>query len=67
MANRRLRIVKESPPPVIGVCERCNVQFKSSQHDALADIAAQYESHKCKLVDSSQNALRIVQDSTEGK
>jgi len=62
-----LRIVKEAPPPVIGVCERCNAQFKSSKRDATADVAAQYESHKCKLMDSSQNALRIVRESTEGK
>ena len=67
MANRRLRIVKESPPPVIGVCERCNAQFKSGKHDAIADVASQYESHKCKLVDSSQNALWIVREATEDK
>jgi len=67
MANRRLRIVKESPPPVIGVCERCSAQFKSSRHDAIADVASQYESHKCKPIDSSQNALRVVREATEGK
>jgi hypothetical protein len=64
---RRLRIVKETPPPVIGVCECCNAQFKSSKHDAAADVAAQYESHKCKPLDSSQNALRIVHEATEDK
>jgi hypothetical protein len=67
MPNRRLRIVKETPPPVIGVCERCNAQFKSSKHDAAADVAAQYESHKCKPLDSSQNALRVVREATEDK
>jgi hypothetical protein len=67
MANRRLRIVKKFPSPVIGVCERCNAQFKSSKHDAAADVAAQYESHKCKPLDSSQNALRIVREATENK
>jgi hypothetical protein len=30
-------------------------------------MEAQFEAHKCKPVDSSQNALRIVRESTEGK
>jgi hypothetical protein len=67
MANRRLRIVKESPPPVIGVCERSAAQFKSSKHDAIADVSSQYESHKCKPMDTSQNALRVVHEATENK
>jgi ribosomal protein L37AE/L43A len=60
MAKRILRIVKRTPP-AIGVCERCNAQFKG------ADMEAQFEAHKCKPVDSSQNALRIVREATEGK
>jgi hypothetical protein len=69
MQKRKLRIVKPAPP-AIGVCERCNLQFKStepSRDEADAEIWAQFESHKCKLVDSSQNALRIVRESTQGK
>jgi hypothetical protein len=70
MPNRLLRIVKKAPPPAIGVCERCNTQFKSSQplvDDVEAELRAQFDAHKCKPVDSSQNALRIVHESTEGK
>jgi hypothetical protein len=63
MHKRKLRIVKQSPP-AIGVCERGNAQFKSP---SLVDIQAQFNAHKCKLMDSSQNALRIVRESTEGK
>jgi hypothetical protein len=57
MANRQLRIVKKTPP-AIGVCERCTAQFKDG------DIQAQFATHKCKPIDSSQNALRIVKEST---
>jgi ribosomal protein L37AE/L43A len=60
MQKRKLRIVKRSPP-AIGVCERCNAQFKGS------DIQAQFDAHKCVLTDSSQNALRIVREATENK
>jgi hypothetical protein len=60
MQKRKLRIVKQSPP-AIGVCERCNSQFKGE------DIQAQFDAHKCKPVDSSQNSLRIVREATEGK
>jgi hypothetical protein len=57
MPKRKLRIVKQG----LGICERCNAQFKD------ADIQAQFDAHKCKLVDASQNALRIVREATEGK
>jgi len=30
-------------------------------------MESQFEAHKCKLTDSSQNALRIVREATEGK
>jgi len=60
MPKRKLRIVKQTSP-AIGVCERCNAQFKD------ADIQAQFDVHKCKLTDSSQNALRIVREATEDK
>jgi hypothetical protein len=59
MPKRKLRIVKQSP--AIGVCERCNDQFKGT------NIQAQFDAHKCKSVDSSQNALRIVREATEDK
>jgi len=59
MAKRKLRIVKKSPPPAIGVCERCNAQFKGE------NIEEQFDAHKCKPIDSSQNAVRIVKEATE--
>jgi len=67
MPRKRLRIVKKRPPPAIGVCERCNAQFKSSLPSPDTDIQAQFDAHKCKPVDSSQNALRIVRESTEDR
>jgi hypothetical protein len=69
MPKRKLRIVKQTPP-AIGVCERCNNQFKSdkrSWREADAEIVQAFADHKCKPMDSSQNALRIVKEATEGK
>jgi len=63
MLKRQLRIVKTSPP-MIGVCERCNSQFKA---DSEQGIEAAFKGHKCRPVDSSQNALRIVREATEDK
>jgi hypothetical protein len=57
MQKRKLRIVKP-PLPAIGICERCNAQFRSSkvsQVDAENEIKEAFDIHKCKL-DSSQNA-----------
>jgi hypothetical protein len=34
---------------------------------AREDIQERFNVHKCKPVDSSQNALRIVREATEGK
>ncbi len=67
MQKRKLRIVKKAPPPIIGVCEHCNAQFKSSLPSPEYDIQAQFDAHKCRLIDSSQNALRVVREATEGK
>jgi len=69
MQKRKLRIVKPPLPP-IGICEGCNSQFKSSkisQHEADAEIQAAFDAHICKPFDSSENALRIVRESTEVK
>jgi len=57
MPTRKLRIVKQG----LGICERCNAQFNG------ADIQAEFDTHKCKPLDSSQNALRVVREATEGK
>ena len=67
MHERKLRIVKIAPPPVIGLCERCNAQFTSSSPDTDADIAAQFDAHKCQPLDSGQDAFRIVPESTDNK
>jgi hypothetical protein len=60
MQKRKLRIVKQTPL-AIGICERCNAQFKGDE------IQAQFDTHKCKPIDSSQNALRIVREATNDK
>jgi hypothetical protein len=69
MQKRQLRIAK-TPLPPIGVWERCNSQFKSdkvSQNEAEIEIRPTFATHNCKPMDSSQNALRIVRKSTDGK
>jgi hypothetical protein len=63
MPKRKLRIVKQTAP-MIGVCERCNSQFKAESEQ---EVKAAFDTHKCKLTDSSQNALRIVREATEDK
>jgi hypothetical protein len=74
MAKQKLRIVERRKNiPVLGVCEFCNAQFpihqpwKGGQSEAQAQIQQQFNAHKCKLVDSSQNALRVVREATENK
>ncbi len=66
MPVRRLRIVKRTPIAA-GVCERCGTEFGSrlSGQDADTEIRTAFESHKCKALDSSQNALRVVREATE--
>jgi hypothetical protein len=74
MQKRKLRIVKRiGPAPYLGVCEGCNQQFRVTYgkeftvEDATAVIQEQFDVHKCKPMDSSQNALRIVQEATKNK
>jgi hypothetical protein len=74
MPKRKLRIVKRTKEiPVFGVCERCNAQFPANPcalddfAKAQISIQEQFDSHTCKPMDSSQNALRIARESTEGK
>ena len=58
---------------MLAICERCNAQFKADMHiigqlaKAEASINEQFAAHTCKPIDSSQNALRIVKESTEDK
>jgi hypothetical protein len=68
MAKRKLRIVRETPQ--LGICEYCNMQFSAVTPLGAPNktkIQEQFNAHKCKLTDSSQNALRIVRESTESK
>ena len=67
MPKRKLRIVRKSPPPIIGVCEHCNAQFRSDKIIGVEDVKAQFKVHRCRAMDSSQNALRIVREATDGK
>ncbi len=61
MPKRKLRIVKQAAP-LIGVCEHCNLQFKAESEQ---EVKAAFDAHKCKMTDSSQNALRIVREATD--
>lgn len=70
MPKRKLRIVKRvRNVPVLGICERCNAQFSGdpASGNAQSAIQGQFNAHKCKPMDSSQNALRIVREAKEGK
>jgi len=53
---------------VLGVCESCNAQFSGNPNmgNAQSAIQEQFNTHKCKPLDASQNAVRIVPESTEG-
>jgi hypothetical protein len=66
MPIRKLRIVKKTPIAA-GVCERCGSEFGSrlSGEAADAEIQTAFDAHKCKTLDSSQNALRVVREATK--
>jgi hypothetical protein len=69
MLRRNLRIVQRTPI-ILGICERCNSQFRSSkpsQGEADQEIRVAFDAHKCKLMDSGQNAPRIEPESREEK
>jgi hypothetical protein len=69
VASRQLRIVKRTDGiPMLGVCERCNAQFSADRlENAYRHIQEQFDAHKCKSVDNSQNALRIVREPAQPK
>jgi hypothetical protein len=70
MPKRELLIVARKGGILIGACRACNEQFKSgapSDAEAAGELQRMFDSHKCIPVDSSQNALRIVREATEGK
>jgi hypothetical protein len=68
MPKRNLRIVKRiRTVPVLGICEYCNAQFSGdpSRGNAQSAIQEQFNTHKCKPIDASQAAARIVREATE--
>jgi hypothetical protein len=69
MPKRNLRIVKRTANiPVLGICEYCNTQFPADPHrlgEAKDTIQSQFDAHKCKRLDESQNALRVVREATQ--
>ena len=67
MAKRKFRIVKrQNNIPVLGVCEYCNAEFTADPaticrpKDGHAFIQKQFIAHKCKRMNASPNAVRIV-------
>jgi hypothetical protein len=69
MAKRQLRIMERGLNK-FAICERCNSRFDSkllNQFEAEKEIREKFDAHHCKRLDSSQNALRIVREATEGK
>jgi hypothetical protein len=54
----------------MGVCEECSSEFTSDTSDVTEErtaIRVAFDAHKCKPLDSSQNALRVVREATEDK
>jgi hypothetical protein len=69
MPKRKLRIVRTAPD-FLAYRERCKSKFTSSdsvETGAMTEIAIAFGAHKCIVLDSSQNALRIVREATENK
>jgi hypothetical protein len=51
---------------VLGICEYCNMQFSGDPNtgNAQSAIQEQFNAHKCKRLDASQNAVRVVREAT---
>jgi hypothetical protein len=72
MPKRQMQIVKYiGPSPYLAVCTFCNQQFKIPPDvtitavEAEARLSSEFAQHKCKRLDESQNALRVVREATE--
>jgi hypothetical protein len=72
--RRNLRVVKWiGSAHAMGICMYCETSFSvppeslKRTSDAQASLHKQFTEHKCTRLDSSQNALRVVRESTEGK
>jgi hypothetical protein len=74
MPKRAIRIVKHiGATPCVAACTQCGQQFKAptsdirSVTDATASLQSQFDVHKCKPVDSGQDALRTAREAAGGK
>jgi hypothetical protein len=70
MPKRNLRIVRRGANiPVVGICEYCNAHFSADPTGRTVEgqpsVQEQFDAHKCKRRDASQNAVRIVREATE--
>lgn len=62
MAKRKLRVLKRVPP-IIGICEGCLAQFKSTFTRAIAaeaEIRVHFAAHKCMHAHSSATTIHKV-------
>jgi hypothetical protein len=62
MARKRLRLLKRVPP-VIGVCEGCLTQFKSTFTRAIAaeaEIRVRFAAHKCMRTERGPARIQSV-------
>jgi len=61
MIQRRLRVVKWSTAPAVGVCTLCSREFKVPMSalrrtvDAQGSLQEQFDRHKCESLDKSNN------------
>ena len=65
MTEKKLRFVRNETPGVVGVCELCDRQFKSTLRDVIAagqDVEAQFGEHTYKRENISQATSLTVQD-----
>jgi hypothetical protein len=63
MPPRKLRVLEGELPLVVGVCELCDIQFKSSAPDpkqGLEDMKAVFNAHTCKCGEIIQAAVTIT-------
>jgi hypothetical protein len=70
MPKRNLRIVKRvRGVPVLGICESCKAQFSGDPNmgNAQSAIQEQFNAHKCKPVDGSQNSIHPEREAKENK
>jgi len=62
MAKRKLRVLKRIPP-IIGICEGCLAQFKSTFTRAIAaeaEIRVRFAAHKCTHAHRSATTIHKV-------